>query len=134
MAEELWMALGKQEHATQTPWPGVSFGYSHEHADRTEPFEAADALVRDRPACHRCDNHYPLEDTVFACPDCGKGLDVVYDYELAASHFRDFPELGAPAEHLALRGAAADRRCIGAGACGAVLRLHAADPRRPPGR
>jgi threonine synthase len=26
---------------------------------------------------------------VFACPDCGKGLDVVYDYELAASHFRD---------------------------------------------
>jgi threonine synthase len=28
---------------------------------------------------------------VFACPDCGKGLDVVYDYELAASHFRDVP-------------------------------------------
>jgi threonine synthase len=28
---------------------------------------------------------------VFACPDCGKGLDVVYDYALAASHFRDVP-------------------------------------------
>jgi hypothetical protein len=42
-------------------------------------------------ACHRCDNSYPLESTVFACPDCGKGLDVVYDYELAASHFRDVP-------------------------------------------
>ena len=40
-------------------------------------------------ACHRCDNHYPLEQTVFACPDCGKGLDVVYDYELAARHFRE---------------------------------------------
>jgi threonine synthase len=42
-------------------------------------------------ACHRCGNRYPLTDTTFACPDCGKGLDVLYDYELAASHFRDFP-------------------------------------------
>jgi len=42
-------------------------------------------------ACHRCDKHYPLQDTIFACPDCGKGLDVVYDYELAARHFRDVP-------------------------------------------
>ncbi|HTZ85152.1 MAG TPA: threonine synthase, partial [Solirubrobacteraceae bacterium] len=42
-------------------------------------------------ACHRCENSWPLESTVFVCPDCGKGLDVVYDYELAASHFRDFP-------------------------------------------
>jgi len=41
--------------------------------------------------CHRCGNSYPLESTVFACPDCGKGLDIVYDYELAASHFRDVP-------------------------------------------
>jgi threonine synthase len=28
---------------------------------------------------------------VFACPQCGKGLDVVYDYDLAARHFRDVP-------------------------------------------
>ncbi len=41
--------------------------------------------------CHRCDRHYPLESTVFACPDCGKGLDVIYDYERAASHFKDVP-------------------------------------------
>jgi threonine synthase len=47
-------------------------------------------------ACHRCDKHYLLEDTVFSCPDCGKGLDVVYDYELAASHFRDFPTSERP--------------------------------------
>jgi len=39
--------------------------------------------------CHRCENSYPLESTVFACPDCGKGLDVVYDYELAARHFKE---------------------------------------------
>jgi leucyl-tRNA synthetase len=24
LAEELWIALGREEHATQTPWPGVS--------------------------------------------------------------------------------------------------------------
>jgi leucyl-tRNA synthetase len=26
IAEELWLDLGNEEHATQTPWPGVSFG------------------------------------------------------------------------------------------------------------
>jgi threonine synthase len=46
--------------------------------------------------CHRCENSYALEDTVFACPDCGKGLDVVYDYDLAAAHFRDFPSSERP--------------------------------------
>ena len=33
---------------------------------------------------------------MFACPDCGKGLDVLYDYELAASHFKDFPSSERP--------------------------------------
>jgi threonine synthase len=47
-------------------------------------------------ACHRCETRYALEDTIFACPDCGKGLDVVYDYELAAGHFRDFPSAERP--------------------------------------
>jgi threonine synthase len=46
--------------------------------------------------CHRCEHHYPLTDTVFACPDCGKGLDVVYDYELAARHFKEFPSSERP--------------------------------------
>jgi threonine synthase len=46
--------------------------------------------------CHRCENHYPLEDTVFACPDCGKGLDIVYDYELAARHFEEVPSAERP--------------------------------------
>jgi threonine synthase len=46
--------------------------------------------------CHRCDSSYPLESTVFSCPDCGKGLDILYDYELAASHFRDFPSSERP--------------------------------------
>jgi threonine synthase len=47
-------------------------------------------------ACHRCDHHYPLEDVIFACPDCGKGLDIVYDYELAARHFREVPSAERP--------------------------------------
>ena len=32
-------------------------------------------------ACNRCQNTYPLEQAIFSCPDCGKGLDVHYDYE-----------------------------------------------------
>jgi threonine synthase len=47
-------------------------------------------------ACHRCDNQYPLEQAIFACPDCNKGLDVVYDYERAAQHFRDVPSSERP--------------------------------------
>lgn len=47
-------------------------------------------------ACHRCGHSYPLESTVFSCPDCGKGLDIVYDYEHAAAHFRDFPRSERP--------------------------------------
>ncbi|HXB14705.1 MAG TPA: threonine synthase [Solirubrobacteraceae bacterium] len=41
--------------------------------------------------CHRCEKQWPLDTAVFACPDCGKGLDIVYDYELAAKHFREVP-------------------------------------------
>jgi len=46
--------------------------------------------------CHRCDRRYPLTDTVFSCPDCGKGLDVVYDYERAARHFEEVPRSERP--------------------------------------
>lgn len=46
--------------------------------------------------CHRCDHSYPLEQAIFACPDCGKGLDVVYDYELAARHFKEVPSESRP--------------------------------------
>jgi threonine synthase len=46
--------------------------------------------------CHRCEDGYPLESTVFSCPACKKGLDVVYDYELAARHFREVPSSERP--------------------------------------
>jgi threonine synthase len=47
-------------------------------------------------ACHRCGLSYELTERVFSCPECGKGLDVVYDYELAAHHFRDVPSESRP--------------------------------------
>jgi threonine synthase len=40
-------------------------------------------------ACHRCDLAYPLDQPVFACPECGKGLDITYDYERAARYFEE---------------------------------------------
>jgi threonine synthase len=64
---------------------------SPSQGSRQRTRSCATALV-----CHRCGHSYPLESTVFACPDCKKGLDVVYDYELAASHFRDFPSAERP--------------------------------------
>ena len=33
---------------------------------------------------------------MFSCPDCGKGLDIVYDYELAARHFAEVPTADRP--------------------------------------
>ncbi len=33
---------------------------------------------------------------MFACPDCSKGLDIAYDYELATRHFKDFPSSERP--------------------------------------
>ncbi len=46
--------------------------------------------------CHRCDHSWPLEENVFSCPDCGKGLDIIYDYELAARHFAEVPSSERP--------------------------------------
>jgi threonine synthase len=46
--------------------------------------------------CHRCKLDYPLDARVFACPGCGKGLDVSYDYELAAKRFKEVPHAERP--------------------------------------
>jgi threonine synthase len=68
---------------------------------QTAPSTAQDSRQRTRSCatalvCHRCDHSYPLEQAIFACPDCNKGLDVVYDYEHAAQHFRDVPSSERP--------------------------------------
>jgi threonine synthase len=59
---------------------------SPERASRRRTRSCATGLV-----CNRCGLDFPLEQPVFACPDCGKGLDVSYDYELAARHFLEVP-------------------------------------------
>jgi len=46
--------------------------------------------------CHRCEQSFPLEQSVFACPQCGKGLDISYDYERAAEHFAQVPRSERP--------------------------------------
>lgn len=41
--------------------------------------------------CHRCGVSLPISDTEAFCPQCGKCLDVAYDYELAAARLRELP-------------------------------------------
>ena len=46
--------------------------------------------------CRRCKREYALSERVFACPDCGKGLDIAYDYELARRRFQEVPASERP--------------------------------------
>jgi len=46
--------------------------------------------------CHRCAGSYPLSERAFVCPGCGKGLDVVYDYDQAAEYFKEIPSAERP--------------------------------------
>ncbi|HEY5286965.1 MAG TPA: threonine synthase [Solirubrobacteraceae bacterium] len=46
--------------------------------------------------CHHCDAQYPLHGETRQCEQCGKGLDVAYDYELAARLLREIPSSERP--------------------------------------
>lgn len=46
--------------------------------------------------CQRCHVDFALEERAFTCPSCGKGLDVVYDYERAARYFEQVPSARRP--------------------------------------
>jgi threonine synthase len=46
--------------------------------------------------CHRCGVQMPITATEAFCPQCGKCLDVDYDYELAAQRLRQTPESERP--------------------------------------
>jgi threonine synthase len=39
--------------------------------------------------CQRCDVKLPITDTEAFCPECGKCLDVAYDYDLASRRLRE---------------------------------------------
>ena len=67
----------------------------------TPPSPAGGSRARTRSCatrlvCHRCGREFPLSEPVFACPECGKGLDIDYDYELAARHFSEVPATERP--------------------------------------
>jgi threonine synthase len=49
-----------------------------------------------RLVCRRCELDFPLQERVFACPECGKGLDIDYDYELARRRFEELPRSERP--------------------------------------
>jgi threonine synthase len=46
--------------------------------------------------CHDCGLRLPLHDTTFKCLGCGQGLDIDYDYELAASRLSELPMAERP--------------------------------------
>ncbi len=46
--------------------------------------------------CHDCGLRLPLLDTTFKCLGCGQGLDIDYDYELAASRIAERPAAERP--------------------------------------
>jgi threonine synthase len=47
--------------------------------------------------CHRCGVELPLSDREAFCPECGKCLDVAYDYERAKAGLREHPTADRPA-------------------------------------
>jgi threonine synthase len=59
---------------------------------RARTRSCASALV-----CRRCKVEFPLEERVFSCQQCGKGLDIAYDYELAARQLKEIPREQRPA-------------------------------------
>ncbi len=82
--------------------------------------------------CHRCDISYAAGgDDLRPARTAARAWTSSTTTSWPPSHFRELPRSERPAEHLALRGAAADRRRRSPGARRPALRLHAADPRRP---
>jgi len=46
--------------------------------------------------CHDCGLRLPLLDTTFKCLQCGQGLDIDYDYDLAKSRLAELPPADRP--------------------------------------
>jgi threonine synthase len=47
--------------------------------------------------CHKCEVMLAITETEAFCPECGKCMDVAYDYELAATRLRELPMSERPA-------------------------------------
>jgi threonine synthase len=57
---------------------------------RVEENETTRSCVTDL-VCHKCGVKLPITEMEAFCPECGKCLDVAYDYELATSRLRELP-------------------------------------------
>lgn len=64
----------------------MSTAFAQDQRQRHETRSCATSLV-----CRDCERSFPISGPVFACPDCGKNLDIDFDYELAASRLQEFP-------------------------------------------
>jgi threonine synthase len=47
--------------------------------------------------CHKCGVKLPITEMEAFCPECGKCLDIAYDYDLAAQRLRELPMAQRPA-------------------------------------
>ncbi len=56
----------------------MSTAFAQDRRQRHETRSCAISLT-----CRACERSFPISETLFSCPDCGKNLDVDYDYELA---------------------------------------------------
>lgn len=64
----------------------MSTAFAQDQGQRHETRSCATSLV-----CQPCERSFPLSEAVFACSDCGRNLDVEFDYELASRTLREVP-------------------------------------------
>lgn len=64
----------------------MSTAFAQDQSQRHETRSCATSLV-----CQRCERSYPVSEPVFSCPDCGRNLDIDFDYDLAAARLREIP-------------------------------------------
>ena len=83
--------------------------------------------------CKECGADYGLEAR-YVCDRCFGPLEVAYEHDVAGRRARAPAHPGRPAEHLALSRLPAARGPAAAHPHRPARRVHAAHPRRPPGR
>ena len=63
----------------------MSTAYAQDHGQRQRQTRSCVTGM----VCRTCDRSFPISEPIFACPGCGKPLDIDYDYDLAASRLKE---------------------------------------------
>ena len=87
----------------------------HEPRRPSERRRDRTALLRDGAGLSSLRSQLPAPEACSPVPDCGKGLDVVYDYELAARRFEEVPRSERPQNIWRFEELPADRAALRAG-------------------